>query len=75
MISVSNTNHGNGNSYEGAGNIRNDNDVDERDIDQHALTFILVWISNYIHHKLWDEITDPFPNFNGATVEFREMGE
>ena len=27
---------------------------------------------NYIHYKVWDEITYPFPNFNGATVEARE---
>ena len=25
--------------------------------------------SNYIHYNVWDEITDPFLNFNGATVE------
>ena len=24
---------------------------------------------NYIHYKVWDEITYPFLNFNGATVE------
>ena len=27
------------------------------------------WISNHIHYKVWDEITHPFLNFNGATVE------
>ena len=27
------------------------------------------WISNYIHYKMWDEITCPFTNINGATVE------
>ena len=27
------------------------------------------WISNYTHYKVWDEITYPFLNFNGATVE------
>ena len=32
-------------------------------------TLIPAWISNYIHHKVWDEITHPFLNFNGATVE------
>ena len=26
-------------------------------------------VSNYIHYKMWDEITYPFLNFNGATVE------
>ena len=30
---------------------------------------IPAWISNYIHYKVWDEITYPFLNFNGATVE------
>ena len=30
------------------------------------------WISNFIHHKIWDEITYPFPNFNGCTVEVWE---
>ena len=27
------------------------------------------WISNYTHYNVWDEITYPFLNFNGATVE------
>ena len=27
------------------------------------------WIGNYTHYKVWDEITHPFLNFNGATVE------
>ena len=35
----------------------------------YGVTFIPAWISNYIHHKVWDEITYPFLNFNGATVE------
>ena len=30
------------------------------------------WISNYIHYKVWDEITYPFPNFNSATIEVWE---
>ena len=25
-------------------------------------------MSNYMGSKLWDEITYPFPNFNGATI-------
>ena len=32
-------------------------------------TLIPAWISNYIHYNVWDEITYPFLNFNGATVE------
>ena len=28
--------------------------------------------SNYIHYKVWDEITYPYSNFNGATVEVWE---
>ena len=35
----------------------------------HGLTLIPAWISDYIHYKVWDEITYPFLNFNGATVE------
>ena len=38
----------------------------------HGLTLIPTWISNHIPRKVWNEITYPFPNFNGATVEFRE---
>ena len=34
---------------------------------KHGLTVISAWISNYIHYKLWDEITYPFLNFNGCT--------
>ena len=26
-------------------------------------------VSNYIHYKVWDEITYSFLNFNGSTVE------
>ena len=26
-------------------------------------------LSNYIHYKVWTEITYPFPNFHGFTVE------
>ena len=33
------------------------------------LTLILPWINYYIHYKVWDEITDPFLNFNSATIE------
>ena len=29
-------------------------------------------MNNYIHYKVWDEITYLFPNFNGATVEVWE---
>ena len=35
-------------------------------------TSIPPWISNYIQYNMWDEITYPFPNFNGATVEVWE---
>ena len=35
----------------------------------HGLTLIPAWISNYTHYNVWDEITYPFLNFNGATVE------
>ena len=34
-----------------------------------GLTLISSRMSNYIHYKVWDEITYPFPNFNGAVIE------
>ena len=36
-----------------------------------TLDWLLIpaWISNYIHYNVWGEITYPFLNFNGATVE------
>ena len=36
------------------------------------LTWISSWIGNYSHYKMWDEITYPFPNFNGVTIEVWE---
>ena len=41
-------------------------------LDPLLLTWINLnpaWISNYVHNKLWDEITYPFSNFNGGIVE------
>ena len=39
---------------------------------QHALNWIPAYISNHMPSKVWDEITYPFPNFNGAAVEVWE---
>ena len=36
---------------------------------QHGLTLIPAWISNHLPCKVWDGITYPFLNFNGATIE------
>ena len=36
---------------------------------KHGLTLIPAWISNHMSSKVLDEITYPFLNFNGATVE------
>ena len=36
----------------------------------HGLTLIPVWISNYIHYKVWGESTYPFPNVNVYTLKF-----
>ena len=33
------------------------------------LKLIPAWISNYILHNVWDEITYPFAKFNGSAVE------
>ena len=35
---------------------------------KYGLTLFLAWISNHMLSKVWDEISDPFPNFNGCTV-------
>ena len=35
----------------------------------YGLTLIPAWISNYVHFKMWDEITYPFLNFNGTTIK------
>ena len=37
-----------------------------------GLILIPAGISNYIHYKVWDEITYALLNFNGATVEVWE---
>ena len=34
----------------------------------HALIQIPAWRSNYMQYKVWDEITDRFPNFNEAAI-------
>ena len=47
---------------------RQDNDIIHQ-WPHSLLTLIPAWISNYIHYNVWDEITYPFLNFNGATVE------
>ena len=36
---------------------------------EHGLTLIPAWISHHMPSKMWDEITYPLTNFNGATVE------
>ena len=37
-----------------------------------VLTLIPAWISNHMPSKVQDEITYPFPNFNGCTIEVLE---
>ena len=36
---------------------------------QGDLTVIPAWTSNHMIGNVWDEITYPFPNFNGCTVD------
>ena len=36
------------------------------------INFYPAWISNYIHSKVWDEITYRFPSSNGCTAEVWE---
>ena len=33
---------------------------------------LLPWVSNYIRYKVWDEITNPFPNINAEAIDGRE---
>ena len=35
----------------------------------HRLSVIPAWVSNYMHNKVWGEITYPFLNFNSAIIE------
>ena len=39
---------------------------------KHKSTLILAWISYHTPSKVWDEITYPFPTFNGCAVEVWE---
>ena len=39
--------------------------------DKHELTLFPAWITNYIHYGILDEITYPFPNFNGEPLKLR----
>ena len=32
-------------------------------VENVSLTLTSVWVSNYIHHKVCDEFTHPFPKF------------
>ena len=38
----------------------------------HGLTLIPAWICNHMLSKMWDDITYPFSNFNGANIEIWE---
>ena len=37
----------------------------------HGLTLISAWMSNYIHYKLWDEITYPILYLTVQPLKFR----
>ena len=39
----------------------------------YTLTMIPAWARNHMSNKVWEEITYPFPNFNGATFEVWEL--
>ena len=38
----------------------------------HGIILILTWIGYHMPNKVWDEITYPFQNYNGATVKVWE---
>ena len=37
-----------------------------------GLTSIPGWISNFFHYNVWNEMTYPFSNYNGGTVQIWE---
>ena len=39
---------------------------------RHGLILIPTWISNHMPDEIWDAITYPFPNLNGAAVDVLE---
>ena len=39
-----------------------------------SINLFPVWIGDYIHYKMWDNITNPYPNFNGATAQLLCQG-
>ena len=43
--------------------------LDPARVTSNSVTLIPAWICHYIHYNVWDEITYPFLNFNGAAVE------
>ena len=51
--------------------VFHDNKIDDRynDSSQNYVWNCFMWKKKCIQHKAWDEITYPFPNFNGITVE------
>ena len=56
--------------------LENDRERDKREIAR--LTEALnrarvVSLNNYIHFKVWNEITYPFPNFNGASYPISSL--
>ena len=38
----------------------------------YTISTMSLWISSHMHSKVWNEITYPFPTFNGCTVEVWE---
>ena len=36
------------------------------------LWILFLWRSQHIHHKVWSDIINPFPNFNGPAIEIWE---
>ena len=45
---------------------------DQGPVLQTQINFNPSMICNYIHHKVWDEITHPFPNFTGEAIKILE---
>ena len=52
--------------------MRIQHDIHEQPQAINTGALLLRWISNHMPNNMWDEITYPFPNFNGAAVDVWE---
>ena len=49
-------------------------ETDRDPFKSNGLTWFPAWKNNYMPSKMWNEITYPFPNFNGAAIPHHSRG-